>query len=176
MGWYIHPKGENAWLCVGLAAKKTSIGSLHKWSWKQSLTSQGLHAVLKCDISWLALPKQLDYKCAQNDSAIVRAVWSRKTHIYRVWLPAECIARALSMLSIHSPDYVFMVLVSIFMKAIIISDCHPSAINTFSLVYIVTVTEFSASTTCTCALQTIRTTYERTYASSTMSWHSGQKV
>ena len=32
-----------------------------------------------------------------------------------MWLPAECIP-ALSMLSIHSPDYVFTVLVSIFMK------------------------------------------------------------
>jgi len=34
------------------------------------LTSQGLHAVFKYDLlaqSWLALPKHLDHKCAQND-------------------------------------------------------------------------------------------------------------
>jgi len=40
----------------------------------------------------------------------------QETHRYRVWLPAECVACALSMLSIHSPDYVFTVLVSIFIK------------------------------------------------------------
>ena len=51
--------------------------------------------------------------------------------MYRVWLPAECIACALSMLSIHSPDYIFTVLLSIFMKTIIV----PSAINTFSLLH-----------------------------------------
>jgi len=43
----------------------------------------------------------------------------------------------------------------------------PSAINTFTLLYIVRVMEFSASITCTYALRMIHT-----YASSTMSWHS----
>jgi len=33
---------------------------------------------------------------------------------HKQWLQAECIAGALSMLSIHNPDYVFMALVSIF--------------------------------------------------------------
>jgi len=33
--------------------------------------------------------------------------------MYSLWLQAECIAGTLSMHSIHSPDYVFMVLVSI---------------------------------------------------------------
>jgi len=46
-------------------------------------------------------------------------------------------ACALSMLSIHSPDYVFTVVVSIFMKTINISECHLSAINMCSLLYIV---------------------------------------
>jgi len=55
-----------------------------------------------------------------------------------------------------SPDYVVIVLVSIF---IIISEHHPSAINTCSLVYIVRVMEFSASITDSCAFQIIRTTY-----------------
>ena len=64
------------------------------------------------------------------------------------------------MLSIHSPDYVFMVLVCIF---IVFSEPHPSAINTFSLLYIVRVMEFSAFITCACALQMRRTTYARTY-------------
>ena len=88
---------------------------------------------------------------------------SRRTHTYRVWLPAECIAGALSLLSIHSSDYVFIVLVSIFMKTITFSKGHPSAINMFSLVYIVIVMEFFASITRACALRMIRTTYERLY-------------
>ena len=50
--------------------------------------------------------------------------------MYRVWLQAECIAGALSMLSIHSPDYVFTVLVSIF-----IGRTHNHFLST--LVYIV---------------------------------------
>jgi len=46
--------------------------------------------------------------------------------MYRVWLQAECIAGALSMLSMHSPDHeysdhVFMVLVSIFIRKPIIT-------------------------------------------------------
>jgi len=56
------------------------------------------------------------------------------------------------MHSSHSPDYVFMVLVSIFMKTIIISEGYPSAINKFTLLYIVRVVEFSASITCACTL------------------------
>ena len=36
VGWYIHPKGENRWLCVGLAVKITQQGhctnSPGKWS------------------------------------------------------------------------------------------------------------------------------------------------
>jgi len=58
-----------------------------------------------------------------------------------------CDYKPLSTLSIHSPDYVFTVLVSIFMKPIIISERHPSAINTFTLLYTVRVMEFSASIT-----------------------------
>ena len=49
------------------------------------------------------------------------------------------------MLTIHSPNYVFTVLLSISMKTIIISEHHPSAINMFSLLSIVRVMEFSAS-------------------------------
>ena len=37
-------------------------------------------------------------------------------HVYRVWLQAERIAGALCMYSIHSSDYVFTVLVSIFIS------------------------------------------------------------
>ena len=97
--------------------------------------------------------------CSERPSAIVHAAWSRKTHIYKVWLPAECIACALSMLSIHSPDYVFTVLVSIFMK----THNHFWAPAqrykyVFIAVYVVrVVVEFSASITCACALQTVRT-------------------
>jgi len=50
--------------------------------------------------------------------------------MYRVWLQAECIAGAMSVLSIHSPDYVFTVLVSIF-----IGRTHNHFLST--LVYIV---------------------------------------
>jgi len=52
--------------------------------------------------------------CSERESAIVRAAWSRKTQGF----VTSCIACALSMLSIHSFDYVFTVLVSIsiFMK------------------------------------------------------------
>ena len=49
----------------------------------------------------LAFPKQLDHKLLL--SAILCAAWSRKPT-----------AGALSVLSIHSPDYVFTTLVSIF--------------------------------------------------------------
>ena len=45
-------------------------------------------------------------------SATLCAAWSRKTHVYKIWFQAECIAGALSMLTICSPDYVFMVLMS----------------------------------------------------------------
>ena len=40
--------------------------------------------------------------------------------MYRVWLQAECKAGALSMLSIHSPDYLLTVLVSIFISKTVI--------------------------------------------------------
>jgi len=36
--------------------------------------------------------------------------------MYGVLLQAECTAGALSMLNFHSPDYVFMVVVGIFMS------------------------------------------------------------
>ena len=67
-------------------------------------------------ISWLALPKNLDHKCAQNDRVqlYVQPGAGRPICIgfgYQLNIQA-C---ALSMLSIHSPDYVFTVLVSIFM-------------------------------------------------------------
>jgi len=51
----------------------------------------------------------------------------------------------LSMLSIHSPDYVFTVLVSIFIRK----------------TAIVRVIEYSASITHACALQMVRTTYNQ---------------
>jgi len=57
--------------------------------------------------------------CSERQSAIVRAAWSRKTHtcMYRGdMLQAECIAGALSMHSLYSPDYVFTVLVNIFIS------------------------------------------------------------
>jgi len=80
-------------------------------------------------------------------------------------LNVQACALSMCMLSIHSPDYVFTVLVSIFIKPIIISEGHLSAINTCSLLcIIVRVMEFSTCITHTCALQTIRTTYDvRTY-------------
>ena len=61
--------------------------------------------------------KQLDHKCAQNERVqLYMQPGAGKPIMYRVWLPAECIACALSVLSIHSPDYVVTVLVSTFMK------------------------------------------------------------
>ena len=44
-------------------------------------------------------------------------------HVYRVWLQAEHIAGALCMYSIHSSDYVFTVLVSIFISKTMIIFC-----------------------------------------------------
>ena len=61
----------------------------------------------------------------------------QETHVYRVWLQAECIAGVLSMFSIRSPDYVFTVLVSAFVNPWSFSKRNPSAINMFTLVYIV---------------------------------------
>jgi len=59
------------------------------------------------------------------------------------------------MHSIHSPDYVFTVLVSIFISKI---HNHPSSINIYTLLYRVRVMEFSASITCAYALWKLRTT------------------
>jgi len=36
--------------------------------------------------------------------------------MYIIWLLAECIAGALSVVFVHSPDYVFTLLVSIFIR------------------------------------------------------------
>jgi len=49
VGWYIHPKGENSMTVCGFGCKNPSVGSLHKWSWR-TVTSQGLHAMFKCDL------------------------------------------------------------------------------------------------------------------------------
>ena len=70
------------------------------------LTSQGLHAVFKCD-----LLARAGLHCLSNlITNVLRTTecnhMCRKTHVYRVWLPAEYIACALSMLSSNSPDYV----------------------------------------------------------------------
>ena len=54
MGWYIHPKGENSMTVCGFGCKNPSvaIGSWHKIMVLENshLTSQGLHAVFKCDL------------------------------------------------------------------------------------------------------------------------------
>ena len=63
VGWYTHPKGENSVAgcknpSVGLfllLEAKLVIGNSHLTSW----------ASMQCpSYSWLALPKQLDHKCA----------------------------------------------------------------------------------------------------------------
>ena len=55
------------------------------------------------------MPEQLDHKCAQNDRVqlYVQPGAGKPVCIG----PAECITCALSMLCIHSVDYVFKVLV-----------------------------------------------------------------
>jgi len=69
------PKGftENSMAMCGFGCKNPSVGSLHKWSWKTDIS---LHrASMQCSstvyllelVSILPLPKQLDYKCAQNN-------------------------------------------------------------------------------------------------------------
>jgi len=55
--------------------------------------------------------KQLDHKCAQNDR--VQSYVQPGAGKPRVWLPAECMACALSMLSIHSPDYYYYYIIII---------------------------------------------------------------
>jgi len=83
--------------------------------------------------------------------------------MYRVQLQAECIAGSEHAL-VFSLDYAFTVLVS---KCI--DKCkHLSAMNMLTLEFIVRVMEFSASVTPTCTV--------RTYASSTMSTHSGAET
>ena len=61
--------------------------------------------------SWLALPKQLDHKCVQNDrvQSYVQPGAGRPICI-GLGYQLNVQVCALSMLSIHSPDYVFMVL------------------------------------------------------------------
>ena len=91
------------------------------------LTSQGLHAVFKCDLLATA-----GYYCLSNlMTNVLRTTecnctcsLKQETHMYRVWLPAFVVfglsmltysihgyqqlwyLLGLSMLSIHSPDYV----------------------------------------------------------------------
>ena len=74
------------------------------------------------------MPKQLDHKCAQNNRVQSHLqLGAGKTSLV---IQAECI----TMHSIHSPDYVFAVVVSIFIsKTHNHSEHHPSAINTFTL-------------------------------------------
>jgi len=70
VGWYIHPKGENSMAVCGFGCINPSVGSLHKWSWKQSYHLTGPPCSVQVrfiSYSWLALPKQLYHKCAQND-------------------------------------------------------------------------------------------------------------
>jgi len=52
LSWYIHPKGENSMAVCGFGCKNPSVGSLHKWPVLENshLSSQGLHAVFKCDL------------------------------------------------------------------------------------------------------------------------------
>jgi len=77
------------------------------------LASQGLHEVFKCNLLVRTAQATWPQMCLEGQSTIVCVVWSRKTHMHKVWLQAEYIAGALSMLSIHSPDYLFTVLLSI---------------------------------------------------------------
>ena len=65
--WYIHPKGENIMAVCGFGCKKFLRGSLHKWSWKTVTGPPCNVQVGFISQSWLALPKQLDHKCPQND-------------------------------------------------------------------------------------------------------------
>jgi len=42
---------KTTWLCVGLAEKNPSVGSLYKWSWKTVISPHraSMHAVFKCN-------------------------------------------------------------------------------------------------------------------------------
>ena len=105
--------------------------------------------------------------CLEQQSAILCATCSREALTYGVGDYLN-----IAIFSIHSPDYGSTVLVSIFIsKTILVSEHHLSAINTFVLVCVVRVIEFSASIvhvhckwyvprTCTC-------THIHTYDSST---------
>ena len=101
--------------------------------------------------------------CSEWQSAIVHAA-------------VQLGGKTVSMLSIHSPDYVFTVLVSIFMKTHNHFWVHCSVINMFTLLYKVRVMEFSGSITRACTLRICTMYVWWTYASSTMSWHSGAEA
>jgi len=70
VGWYIHPKGEKSMAVCEFGFKNPSVGSLHKWSWKTVISPHRAPCSVQVQFissSWLALPKQLNHKCAQND-------------------------------------------------------------------------------------------------------------
>jgi len=105
--------------------------------------------------------------CSEWRSAIVRAGWSRKTHMYRVWF--------------HSPDYVFTVLVSIFMKTHNHFWAPPQCYkDMFTAIYSksdgVLCFHYSHMRIANDMYQYVPRTYERTYASSTMSRPSGAET
>ena len=61
---------KTAWLCVGLAVKIPQKGHCINGPGKQSSHLTGPPCSVQVQFisqSWLALPKQLDHKCAQND-------------------------------------------------------------------------------------------------------------
>ena len=106
--------------------------------------------------------------------------------MYRVWLQAECGAGALSMRSIHSPDYVFTVLVSIF-----IIKTHNHFLSAILVVYTGIYSKSDGVLCFRCSRTRIENdTYHvrthvrtyvcvyvrRTYASSTVSQHSGAEA
>ena len=66
-----------------------------------------------------------------------------------MYLERLSVVYKLSIINIHSPDYIFTVLVSIFISK---THNHLSTINVFLLVYVGRVMEFSASITPACTL------------------------
>ena len=106
--------------------------------------------------------------------------------MYRVWLQAEHGAGALSMHSIHSPDYVFTVLVSIF-----ISKTHNHFLSTILVVYTGIYSKSDGVLCFRCSRTRIENDMyhvhtnmrmyvcayvRRTYTSSTVSRHSGAEA
>ena len=81
---------KTAWLCVGLAVKVpqqchyTNSPGKHSSHLTRPPCSVQVWFISK---SWLALPKQLDHKCAQNDRVQSYVQPGAGSPICRVWLP-----------------------------------------------------------------------------------------